>query len=59
MTAVPIETLEYSVRVARIVGKEVYLKGSVLRGWRLFDEAPQVPYFIVTEGNDVQEIEKD
>ena len=58
MTAVPAETIECSVRIARIIGKNVFLKGSVLRGWRLYDEAPIMPYFVVEEGGNVQEIEE-
>ena len=58
MTAVPAETLECSIRIARIVGKEVYLKGTVLKGWRLYDEVPVKPYFIVLEGGDVQEVQE-
>ena len=58
MTAVPAETIECSVRIARIIGKNVFLKGSVLRGWRLYDEAPAEPYFLVLGDGDVQEIQE-
>lgn len=46
------ETLENSRVVAKLLNHVVYLKGSNQKGWKLFDEVQEVPYYVIdTNGN--------
>jgi len=59
MVDVYFETIQYSMNTARLIGKTVYLKGANRTGWRLSDEPPDKPYFIIQADGQSVEIRKD
>jgi hypothetical protein len=59
MVDVYLETIQYSINTAQLIGRTVYLKGANRTGWRLSDEPPDKPYFIVQPDGQTVEIRKD
>lgn len=59
MVDVYIETINNSIDVARLIGKTIYLKGTNKIGWKLYDEPPDKPYFIIQADGQTSEIRKD
>jgi hypothetical protein len=53
------ETIAYSKSVAQLLDREVYLKGKRTTGWRLYDEPPDKPYFIIKADGQAVEIGKE
>lgn len=59
MVDVYLETIMYSSSIAKLVGKTIYLKGANRTGWRLHDEPPDKPYFIIQANGQTAEIRKE
>jgi hypothetical protein len=51
-----IETIDNSVSVAKLLNMTVYLKGTNRIGWKLYDEPPDKPYFIIQADGQTSEI---
>jgi hypothetical protein len=51
------ETITYSKSIAKILDKTIYLKGKKTTGWKLYDEPPDSPYFIIESNGQATEIE--
>jgi hypothetical protein len=59
MVDVYLETITYSSSTAKLIGKTVYLKGTNRMGWKLYDEPPDKPYFIIQADGQTAEIRKE
>jgi hypothetical protein len=53
------ETIAYSKSVAQLLDRAVYLKGKRMTGWRLYDEPPDKPYFIIKADGQATEVRKE
>lgn len=54
-----LETIQCSVVTARLIGRTIYLKGANRTGWKLYDEPPTAPYFIIQPDGQSSEIRED